>query len=191
LLAAIGYQESTWDPEAISPTGVRGIMMLTEETAGVLGVEDRTNPEESIRGGARYFADIVTRIPAQIPEPDRTWFALAAYNMGYGHVLDARRITRSRGGNADRWLEVRPNIKLLADPEHCTAARHGCARGGETVYFVDNIRAYYNVLAWLAPREGEGNGWTPAPPKSPAKSGTIKANLDRKLAALRASARSG
>lgn len=162
LLAAIGYQESNWDPEAVSSTGVRGLMMLTVDTAAVLGVQDRTDARESIRGGARYFADIVTRIPAQIPEPDRTWLALASYNMGYGHLLDAQRFTRTRGGDSDRWLEVRPNVKLLADPDHCTAARHGCARGGETVAFVDNIRMYFDVLAWYAPREGEGNAWAEA-----------------------------
>jgi membrane-bound lytic murein transglycosylase F len=185
LLAAIGYQESNWDPEAVSSTGVRGLMMLTEETAALLNVQDRTDAGESIRGGSRYFADILSRMPSQIPEPDRTWLALASYNMGYGHVLDAQRFTRSRGGDSDRWLEVRPNIKLLADPDHCTQARHGCARGGETVAFVDNIRMYYDLLAWASPREGEHNGWADAHGQR-RKGSTIRAGVTADVSRLRA-----
>lgn len=159
LLAAIGYQESKWDPDAVSPTGVRGLMMLTEQTAQTFGIEDRTDPHQSIRGGARYFAYLLRQLPKQIREPDRTWFALAAYNIGYGHMLDARRLTQSRGGNPDLWADVRPNVKLLAVPEFYEKTRHGFARGGETVHFVDNVRTYYNVLTWLTKDTGSTPGW--------------------------------
>jgi membrane-bound lytic murein transglycosylase F len=166
LLAAIGYQESKWDPEAVSPTGVRGLMMLTEQTAQTFGIADRTDPQQSIKGGARYLAFLFRKLPNQIEQPDRTWFALAAYNIGYGHLLDARRLTQSRGGDPNRWQDVRPSIKLLALPEYYEQTRHGYARGGETVLFVDNVRNYYNVLTWLTKEAGDAPGWmqmAPAP----------------------------
>ncbi len=159
LLAAIGYQESKWDPEAVSFTGVRGLMMLTEQTAQTFGIEDRTDARQSIRGGARYLSYLFRKLPPQIAEPDRTWFALAAYNIGYGHMLDARRLTQSRGGNPNRWADVRPNVKLLAVPEYYERTRHGYARGGETVHFVDNVRTYFNVLIWLTKETGSVPGW--------------------------------
>lgn len=188
LLAAIGYQESKWDPQAVSATGVRGLMMLTEQTAQSLGVADRTDAAQSIRGGARYLARILEKMPKQIEASERIWFALATYNMGYGHLLDARRLTRSRGGDPNRWADVRPNVKLLSDPEHHTQLRHGYARGGETVNFVNNVRTYYNVLAWLTKEEGPGAGWMPqqsAPPPPAA----IQADLQRRTVERRAAAR--
>ena len=83
LLAAIGYQESHWRANAVSPTGVRGLMMLTRTTANYIGVSNRLDPEQSIKGGALYFLRVLEKIPDRIPEPDRTWFALASYNVGY------------------------------------------------------------------------------------------------------------
>jgi membrane-bound lytic murein transglycosylase F len=160
LLAAIGYQESKWDPEAVSPTGVRGLMMLTEETALRFGIEDRTDPAQSIHGGAQYFAHLMARLPKTIEQPDRTWFALAAYNIGVGHLLDARRITKARGGDWNKWQDVRPSIRLLANPEYSAQTRHGFARGGETLYFVNNVRNYYNVLAWMTRQDEGGTIWT-------------------------------
>ena len=102
LLTAIGYQESNWMPTATSPTGVRGLMMLTSNTAASLGVTDRLDPMQSIFGGARYFVLTRNRVPARIREPDRTWFALAAYNVGIGHLEDARVLTQNFGKNPDR-----------------------------------------------------------------------------------------
>lgn len=160
LLAAIGYQESKWDPDAVSATGVRGLMMLTEQTALTLGVEDRTDPHQSIRGGASYMARILRMLPKTIEESDRVWFALAAYNIGFGHLLDARRLTEERGGDPNRWSDLRPNLRLLSLPEYYEKTRHGFARGGETVAFVDNVRRYYNVLTWIT-RDSGGDvpGW--------------------------------
>ncbi|MDP6414941.1 MAG: membrane-bound lytic murein transglycosylase MltF, partial [Gammaproteobacteria bacterium] len=113
LLAAIGYQESHWNPNAVSPTGVKGIMMLTSRTARVMKVNNRTDPSESIYGGAEYLARIRARLPETIMEPDRTWFALAAYNVGYGHLQDAREITRELGEDENSWINVRRSLKLL------------------------------------------------------------------------------
>ena len=153
LLAAVGYQESHWNPDAVSPTGVRGIMMLTSRTARVMNVENRTDPDESIRGGAEYLARIKARLPESIQEPDRTWFALAAYNVGYGHLQDARKITRELGEDSEAWINVRHSLKRLAQQSWYSKTKHGYARGWEPVLYVENIRNYYDILIWLTRQE--------------------------------------
>ncbi len=154
LLAAMAYQESHWNPDAVSPTGVRGIMMLTRATARMMGVEDRTDALESIVGGASYFVRVTDMIPQRIGEPDRTWFALAAYNVGFGHLEDARIITEIQGGNPDSWQEVRERLPLLAEPEWYQRVARGYARGWEPVRYVDNIRRYYETLQWMTTDTG-------------------------------------
>ena len=153
LLAAVGYQESHWNADAVSPTGVRGIMMITEATAAEIGVEDRLDPRQSILGGARYLNRVKGKIPERIGEPDRTSFALAAYNVGYGHLEDARVITQRNGADPDSWDDVREHLPLLAKPKWHETVRHGYARGGAPVKYVDNIRHYYDILLWLDDRE--------------------------------------
>ena len=153
LLAAIGYQESHWDPEATSYTGVRGLMMLTRRTANQLGVTDRLDPEQSVEGGARYLLSLHGRIPDRIPEPDRTWMALAAYNMGMGHLEDVRVITEKRGMNPDSWADVNQNLGLLTQESWYRDTRYGYARGFETRQFVENIQRYYETLVWMDTRE--------------------------------------
>ncbi|MEM1191054.1 MAG: membrane-bound lytic murein transglycosylase MltF [Pseudomonadota bacterium] len=153
LLAAISYQESHWDPNATSPTGVRGMMMLTTATARELGVDDRTDPTQSMRGGARYFKRIRRRLPDDILEPDRTWFALAAYNIGRGHLEDARVLTERRGGDPHLWDDVMENLPLLENQQHFSTLRYGYARGLEAVRYVQNIRHYYDVLRLQSARD--------------------------------------
>ncbi|MCW8943212.1 MAG: membrane-bound lytic murein transglycosylase MltF [Sedimenticola sp.] len=148
LLAAIGYQESHWNPEAVSPTGVRGIMMLTEGTAKQMGVEDRTDIKQSISGGARYLRQIEKKIPERIQEPDRTWMALASYNVGYGHLEDARVLTQRSGADPDKWADVKQHLPLLAKKKYYKTVKYGFARGKEPVHYVDNIRSYYDLLVW-------------------------------------------
>jgi membrane-bound lytic murein transglycosylase F len=125
------------------------MMMLTQRTAEAMGVSDREDPEESIFGGARYLSKVIEKIPERIPEPDRTWMALAAYNVGYGHLEDARRITQRRGLDPDRWPHVRDSLPLLTQETWYRDTRHGYTRGWEPVRFVDNIRRYYEVMAWI------------------------------------------
>lgn len=149
LLAAIGYQESHWRPNAVSPTGVRGLMMLTRNTASHIGIDNRLDAEESIQGGAEYFRIVHEKIPDRIPEPDRTWFALASYNVGFGHLEDARILTESAGRDPDRWMDVKEFLPLLAQKEWYSKTRFGYARGHEPVIYVQNIRRYYDVLARL------------------------------------------
>lgn len=152
ILAAIGYQESHWVADAVSPTGVRGLMMLTRNTADFMGVADREDPLESIPAGAKYFSRMRNRLE-DIPEPDRTWFALAAYNVGYGHLQDARRIARMQGKNPDRWVDVKETLPLLAQRHWFSKVPHGYARGWEPVQYVNNVRTYYEILYWLEPYE--------------------------------------
>lgn len=163
LLAAIGYQESQWNPTATSFTGVRGLMMLTEETARLLDIADRTDPRSSIFGGARYFARIRARLPARITEPDRTWMALAAYNVGIGHLEDARILTQLHGKNPDVWVDVREHLPLLTQEKWYTRVKRGYARGWEPVRFVDNIRGYRDILDWVAADTGRPAGREPPP----------------------------
>ena len=146
LLASIGYQESLWNARAKSPTGVRGLMMLTLNTAKQMKVKNRLDPAQSIRGGSKYIASVMKRIPEHIPEPDRTWFALAAYNVGFGHVEDARKITETRGGDPNRWIDLKQNLPLLARKKWYKKTRYGYARGWEPVKYVENIRQYYEYL---------------------------------------------
>ena len=153
LLAAIAYQESHWNPDAISYTGVRGIMMLTRRTATQLGLTDRLDPQQSIEGGARYFLQLHSRIPERIAEPDRTWLALAAYNMGMSHLEDARILTQKRGGNPDSWDDVNGNLDLLSQEKWYRDLRFGYARGFEARQYVENIRSYYDILIWMDTRE--------------------------------------
>ena len=150
LLAAISYQESHWNPRAVSPTGVRGMMMLTQNTAAQLGIENRIDARQSVMGGAEYFMSMHTRIPDRIPEPDRTWLALAAYNVGFGHLEDARRITQGQGGDPDRWMDVMEHLPLLADERWHRHTRFGYARGWEPVRYLQNIRSYYDLLVWMS-----------------------------------------
>ena len=165
LLAAVGYQESHWKPDAVSPTGVRGIMMLTRAAARDLDIKDRNDPEQSIRGGARYLAKMVQRIPARIPEPDRTWLALAAYNVGHGHLEDARILTQKNKGNFDSWVDVKESLPLLSKKKWFQQTRYGYARGREPVRYVDNIRTYYDILVWLTEKDADDREVVQNPPQ--------------------------
>ena len=153
LLAAIGYQESHWRSQAVSPTGVRGLMMLTEATADYLGIDDRTDPQMSIMGGAQYYARQTERVADTVAEPDRTWMALAAYNVGFNHIKDARMIVEWQGGDPDNWIDISNALPLLAQRKWYSQVPYGYARGWEPVLYVNNIRAYYNILRWLTEQE--------------------------------------
>jgi len=146
LLAAMSYQESYWNPKAVSPTGVRGIMMLTEITAEHMGVRDRLDPRQSILGGAAYLRHLIDRIPSRIQEPDRTWMALAAYNVGFNHLEDARIITQQQKADPDKWSDVKERLPMLAKATWYSKTRHGYARGYEPVQFVTRIRTYYEII---------------------------------------------
>ncbi len=148
LLAAISYQESYWNPRAVSPTGVKGMMMLTRRTAKEMGVSYRFDARQSLRGGARYFKKMYQLLSDDIREPDRSWFALAAYNIGRGHLEDARKLTEELGGNPNHWKDVKERLPLLRQRKYFSKTRFGFARGDEAVHYVQNIRHYYSLLTW-------------------------------------------
>ena len=166
LLAAIGYQESHWNPKAVSPTGVKGIMMLTQATASQLDVADREDPRASIIGGARYLRIVEEKIPDRIREPDRLWLTLAGYNVGFGHLEDARVLTQRLGGDPDKWADVKKSLPLLSDSKYHKTLKHGYARGTEPVNYVDNVRSYYDLLKWE-------NGQTRAAGETPLRTPTL------------------
>ena len=166
LLAAIGYQESKWDPRAQSDEGARGVMMLTADTAQSLGLKDRTDPEQSIYAGARYLSQVREKVPERIPEPDRTWLTIAAYNVGFGHLEDARVITQSLGKDPDSWDEVRLRLPLLAQERWYTLARRGYARGWEPVQFVDRIQRFLRLLEWQPAESAQTAASAPAAPRA-------------------------
>ena len=157
LLAAIGYQESLWQPAVTSKTGVRGLMMLTQNTAQAMGVSNRLDAKQSIMGGAKYLAKIKDELDDDIAEPDRTWFALAAYNVGTGHLDDARLLAKKDGLNPNKWLDVKKMLPRLAQKQWYSKTRYGYARGNEPVHFVANIRRYYDILTWVTQPQLEGN----------------------------------
>ena len=160
LLAAVAYQESHWDPDAVSPTGVKGMMMLTRDTAEQYGIADRSDAYASIHGGARHLLAMREKVPANVLEPDRTWLALVAYNSGYGHVMDAMELAARQGGNPASWPDLKKALRLLQQPRWYRNARHGRPRGGDTLLYVRNIRNYRRLIDWL---EGDVSTKAPSP----------------------------
>ncbi|MCW8955617.1 MAG: membrane-bound lytic murein transglycosylase MltF [Gammaproteobacteria bacterium] len=146
LLAAQAYQESHWNPKAKSPTGVRGMMMLTLNTAKAVDVKNRLDVVQSINGGAKYLQRMIKRIPDEVEENDRLWFALASYNVGFGHLQDARKLAEQLGVNPNRWVDMKEVLPLLAVKKHYKTLKHGYARGSEPVQYVQRIREYQQIL---------------------------------------------
>jgi len=130
-------------------------MMVTLNTAAEVGITNRLDPAQSTKAGAQYLTSLKSRIPARIMEPDRTWFALASYNVGAGHLEDARKITELLGDDPDRWIDVRKHLPKLALKDYYPWTRHGYARGAEPVVYVANIRRFYEKLKKVYPMTGE------------------------------------
>ncbi len=145
LLAAQSYQESHWNRKAESPTGVRGIMMLTRPVAKSLGVTNRLHAEQNIYAGAKFLAKM-KKMVADVSEPDRSWLALAAYNVGRGHFRDAQALARKLNKNPNRWVEMKQVLPLLSQKKYYKYLRYGYARGGEPVRYVARIRNYDALL---------------------------------------------
>lgn len=152
LLAAMGYKESKWDPRARSHMGAHGLMQITLPTARELGLENPDDPQANIMAAAKYLDQLRSLVAPDAPEPDRSYFALAAYNIGMGHLSEARALTERKGANPDRWRDVRQHLPLLSQPEYYRRSRYGFARGSETVEYVENIRAFHDLMIWVEQR---------------------------------------
>jgi membrane-bound lytic murein transglycosylase F len=140
LLAAISYQESHWNTFNTSPTNVRGLMMLTEETS------DRLDPKQSIPAGAKFFLWIKDQFPERIQEPDRTFMTLASYNIGYGHIEDARVLAQRLKLDPDRWADVKKAMMLLTESKYYANAKHGYCGCAQPLIYTESIRSYYKIL---------------------------------------------
>jgi membrane-bound lytic murein transglycosylase F len=151
LIAAVSYQESHWDTYSTSPTKVRGLMMLTEATSDRMGVTDRLDPKQSIPAGAKYINLMIDSLPDRIQEPDRTYMALASYNIGYAHVEDARVLAQRLGLDPDSWVDVKKALLKLSNPKHYAKAKYGYCRCGQPVIYVESIRSYYDILTRAEP----------------------------------------
>lgn len=149
LLAAQSYQESHWNPQARSPTGVLGMMMLTRPTAEAMGLVGRTSAEGSIRSGGRYLKKILGQISLNVPDDERIWYALAAYNVGIGHLNDAQTLAHELGYNPYRWSDLKEVLPLLSRKEHYSRLKFGYARGIEPVIYIQRIRQYKDILDYL------------------------------------------
>ena len=146
LIAALAYQESHWNPKAKSSTGVRGMMMLTQDTAKRMKVKNRLDAQQSILAGAQYLQLLKEKLSENIVEPDRTWIALAAYNQGYGHIVDARTLAQRFDLNPDLWINLKKTLPLLSKQKYFSTLKYGKTRGGEAVTLTESVRAYYNIL---------------------------------------------
>jgi len=152
-LASVSYQESHWDPEATSYTGVRGMMMLTVDTANRLGIDDRLDPKQSILGGARYLSMLQAKLPKEVVYPDRLWMTTAAYNIGPGGLNNARALARLLGKNDTSWVDLKSVLPLLSQPQYATQFKTGPVRGGEALIMAENVRNFYDILRYSYPIE--------------------------------------
>jgi membrane-bound lytic murein transglycosylase F len=146
VLAAQSYQESHWNPKAKSYTGVRGLMMLTLPTAKQLGIKNRLDPEQSIKGGTRHLKQMIRNLPKDVEKEDRMKFALAAYNIGMGHIHDARKLTKKMGLNQNVWNDLKKTLPLLAQKKYYKTLKYGYARGTEALKYVEAIYDYIDIL---------------------------------------------
>ncbi len=146
LLAAVSYQESHWNPRAKSFTGVEGLMMITNATARLLGVKDRLDPKESIFGGAKHLKEMLRSVPDEVEGDSRLKFALAAYNVGMGHLLDAQVLAKRIGYNENSWTDLKQVLPLLSQEKYHKTLKCGYARGSEPVKYVGAIFDYKDIL---------------------------------------------
>jgi len=150
LVTAQMYQESRFNPKAKSFAGARGLMQLMPKTAESVGVSNIDSPEQNIEGGIKYMDWLRDRFEADIPLSEMSWFALAAYNAGYGHVLDAQRLAKQKGWDDKRWFNHTEKAMLLLGKEkYAKKARYGYVDGEEPVNYVRNIRHRFEAYTKL------------------------------------------
>lgn len=146
LLAAISYQESYWNPNAVSFTGVKGLMMLTNATAELLGVTNRVDPKQSVYGGAKHIRYMMKVVPKGVEGENRLKFALASYNVGLGHIHDAQKLAKEMGLNPNVWSDIKQVLPLLSSKKYYQNLKYGYARGEEPVKYVDSIYDFRDIL---------------------------------------------
>ncbi len=146
LIVAQMHQESRFDAQAVSWAGARGVMQLMPRTARELGVTDPMDPAQAIEGGVTYLGRMRDRFDEALLPTDRTWLALASYNAGHGHVVDAQRLAARKGWDDGRWFgNVERAMLLLMQPKYARKSRYGYVRGTEPVHYVQTIRDRYQA----------------------------------------------
>ena len=145
MIAAIVYQESHYNPRARSFTGVKGLMQVTLRTAREMGIHNRLDPVQSIKGGVKYLNKIYDRFD-NIEGLDRMKFTMASYNIGYGHVRDAQKIARKKDLDPTKWSSLEQTLPLLRYRKHYKNTKYGYARGTEPVRYVNRVMTYYDIL---------------------------------------------
>ena len=143
LMAAQCYQESAFDPHAVSWVGAQGLMQIMPATAEQMGLkgDEVFEPQKNLAAAAKYILALQGKFK-DIPEgKDKICFVLAAYNGGTLHVRDAMALTQQNGGDPSRWSDVAPYILHLAEPSYYNnpLVKHGYMRGSETVNYVQQI----------------------------------------------------
>jgi membrane-bound lytic murein transglycosylase F len=146
LIAAVVYQESHFNAKAQSRTGVRGLMQVTQATAGQMGIKNRLDPKQSVNAGVKFLNLMFKRFDDISDPQQKKRFALAAYNVGYGHVRDAQKLARQQGLDINKWRSLKKTLPLLSKRKYYTQTRHGYARGQEPVRYVERIFTYYDIL---------------------------------------------
>ena len=150
LVVSQMYQESRFDPSAKSWVGALGLMQVLPRTAKELGLTDLRDPETGLHAGVKYLDWLRKRFEPELNVADRTWFALASYNAGVGHVRDARRLAAKKGWDPDRWFDnVEKAMLLLSQKKYARQAAHGYVRGREPVNYVRQIRERFQAYAKL------------------------------------------
>ena len=146
LLAAISFQESQWDPKAKSNMGVRGMMMVTLETAALVGVEKRLNPEQNIKGGARYFAMLKEKNKIGPTEADKLSIVLASYNLGPTNI---KKVAKSIDSNIQDvlWNEIKEELRTMNGKDLNLTDNESYSRGQQAVDYVDRVKNYYRLLS--------------------------------------------
>ncbi len=146
LLAAISFQESQWDPKAKSNMGVRGMMMVTLETAALVGVEKRLNPEQNIKGGARYFAMLQNKNKIGSNEADKLSVVLASYNLGPTNII---KIADQINPNVENvtWSEIINKLEATRGEELNILDKNRYLRAKQAINYVDRVKNYYQLLS--------------------------------------------
>ena len=154
MLVSQMYQESKFNPKAVSFAGAEGLMQVMPRTAREMGYKDLFSPENGIAAGAAYMDWLEDRFPGELDVQERLYFTLAAYNAGTGHVRDARKLAARLGYDHMRWFgNVEKAMLKLSQPKYYKNARFGYVRGSEPVAYVREIRDRY--LGYLASQPGQ------------------------------------
>lgn len=146
LIAALVYQESHFNPRARSYTGVKGLMQVTLETAREMGISNRLDPVQSLRAGIRYLNKLYLRFDDIANTEERLYFAIASYNIGYGHMRDAQELAEQNGLDPHKWSSMKHVLPYLTKRKYYKKTRYGYARGREALTYVERIRTYYDIL---------------------------------------------